>query len=322
MSSIPLLMHGFARLSHLALRIGSPEHHIPAFLIEIVQKELISVLEDENCPSQDLSVWISVAISNLQALQHHIEELDALKSNKIKRVLKAHRKPELEKNIREISTAAHFNVSFVYSILSRRQIESLNQSVQRLAEAQSVPNSIKILRSSDYSEKSHQCSSTEWNHDHARSIHRRGRPRFSTTPVNSSKCRSGACGCKCHGAIRPIGNSQRVLSGSSFEAVFTTCQCPSRMVSWTILAFQKHINVCFTIVYERGFSLTFSPTIRHTVPRTSPSFVVLFKCREGLMGFEEAITTLNSIFVQGASSIHDIDRDGNSLVEVSRCILS
>lgn len=314
-------MQSFARLSHLALRTGSPEHHIPASLIEILQKELVNVLEDENCPSQDVSASISVAISKLQALQHHIEELDALRNNKIKRLLEAYRRPELEKKIREISAAAHFNVSVVYSILSQRQIESLKQSIQRLSEAPSVPNSIKIPRSSYHGEHPHQSLATEWNHDRARSIHRRSRPAFSITSANSPKCRSGACGCKCHGAIRPIGNSKSVISGSSFEAVFTTCRCPSRVVSWTILAFQKYINFCFTIVYERGFSLTFSPTIRHTVPRTSPSFVVLFKCREGLMGFEEAITTLNYMFDQGSSSIYDIDRDGNSFMEVSRCML-
>lgn len=317
MSNILPLVQSFARLSHMALRTGSPENHVSPYLIQILQRELITVLKYEDCPSQDLSELISIAISNLQALQRHIQELDALRNNKIKRLLEAYRKPELEKKIRESTTAAHFNISAVYSILSQRQIDSLKQSVQRLADAHLTPTSTKTLHSSDHQGPTHLLPTTEWDNDRARPVHHRGLTRFSATPVNSSECRTGICGCKCHGAIQLLKNPWAILSGSSLEAVLTTCRCPSRMISWTILAFEKHINICFTLLYEHGFSLTFSPTIRHTVPRTSPSFVVLRKCREGIMGAEEAITTLNYIFGQGSSSIYDIDRDGNSFMEVN-----
>ncbi|ORY18941.1 hypothetical protein BCR34DRAFT_258918 [Clohesyomyces aquaticus] len=138
-------------------------------------------------------------------------------------------------------------------------------------------------------------------------------------PSNRSRCSRGTCACLCHRANRDIYHHRRA-QGSPWNSLFIKCSCSTKSYSWTITAFQRQVSIILSQAHEQGFSLSSTLSICNTVPNTSPLFVVLYKCRNGYMKFEEAVSTIRSIESSGQGSRFDIDRDGESWVEkLVRC---
>lgn len=259
MSRLPLLVQSFLDVSQLALQTGPLEHRISVALIRVPQGNLDTLIQNEaHHGFVDLSSPISAAKSGLQSLRSLLQDIDDLRRHKLKRVLESYRKPELEKNLCEAIAACQFKLASIHSIVHQRWLQGLEDTVQRLVEATLTSNISAASIPASQIGHSHQSSTSIWERKCTTRDDRGEVARFSLPSANSPGCRSGMCSCSCHKTTQLKRKSQTIFSGFSWEAVLATCRCPTRPMSWTIFAFEKHINVCFTILYERGFSLTFS----------------------------------------------------------------
>ena len=136
-----------------------------------------------------------------------------------------------------------------------------------------------------------------------------------------SRCSRGTCTCSCHHIVN-VGYSRTQLKSSSWGSIFTRCNCSFKSFSWMFNAFQRQISFAVTLAYEESFK--FGPTLRvvNTVPNTSPLFTVLFKCKNGFMSFEDALSDIQRIVTAGKGSLNDVNRDGDSWFEVNELCLS
>jgi hypothetical protein len=131
-----------------------------------------------------------------------------------------------------------------------------------------------------------------------------------------SRCSRGTCFCLCHASSKTVYQNAR-LEGTTWRSMAAKCSCDSKTFHWTINMFQKRLSLRFWVEYTNGFSLNASLPVRNTVPRTSPLFVVLFKCRQGLMTLDDAVLSIRKILDSRLGSVNDVDRDGNGWFEVS-----
>jgi hypothetical protein len=135
-------------------------------------------------------------------------------------------------------------------------------------------------------------------------------------PFYNSRCSRGTCSCRCHGLSKDVYRHSWI-EGSSWLSFITKCACDSKTFHWSVNMFQKQLSFKILVEYQRGFSLNVSLPIRNTVPRTSPLFVVLLKCQEGLMKLDDALVSIREILDARGGSIYDINHNGEGWFEVS-----
>lgn len=130
-----------------------------------------------------------------------------------------------------------------------------------------------------------------------------------------SRCRSGICGCQCH---RHSSDAHSwVLVRPS--ALFQRCDCDEKSFKWKFSMFQK--IACFQFALQSyatssiSCSLTFSTPVRYT----SAGFVVLEKCKMGLLTPVEASQAMRRLLSIKTIRVNDVNPSGDGYVDVS-CI--
>jgi hypothetical protein len=72
-----------------------------------------------------------------------------------------------------------------------------------------------------------------------------------------------------------------------------------------------------SLIWQQGIQVTCSLNYYGVVNHTSPGFAVLFKCRHGLIGLQEARMELRWLRERGLVSFKEMDPCGQGWVEAS-----
>lgn len=150
------------------------------------------------------------------------------------------------------------------------------------------------------------------------SLDTRSNTNFPRRTRKKSKCIQGLCGCMCH----RISNYQRSWLVSGQNACLVACGCADRKYQWTVSLFGR------LITFKAGFrengetSIGWSISPSNTVPRTSPGFVVIERCKAGALMASEASRGLRVLLSSGVISAKDRNPDGKGYIDVSRGGLS
>lgn len=145
------------------------------------------------------------------------------------------------------------------------------------------------------------------------SLYTRSERSFPRRARKRSKCIQGLCGCLCH----RISNYQRSWFVSGHTACFVACGCADRNYQWTVSLFGR------LITFKAGFrdngetSIGWNISPSNSVPRTSPGFVVIEKCKLGTLKASEASRDLRVLLSSGVISVKDQNPDGESYIDVS-----
>lgn len=137
---------------------------------------------------------------------------------------------------------------------------------------------------------------------------------FPRRSQKRSKCIHGLCGCLCH----RISNYQRNWLVSGQNACLIACGCADRKYQWTVSLFGR------LITFKAGFrdnnetSIGWSISPSNTVPRTSPGFVVIERCKAGALMASEASRDLRVLLSSGVISSKDRNPDGKGYIDVRR----
>lgn len=129
----------------------------------------------------------------------------------------------------------------------------------------------------------------------------------------SSKCILGLCQCQCHAPMR--GFSGPCMMTSLLQNVF--CGCEHREYFMAIHLFRKFCVLKLSLNWQDHISVNCALTYYGTVNHTSPGFMILYKCQEGLMGMSEALSELEILRENGDINFKEVDPSGKGWIQAS-----
>jgi hypothetical protein len=144
----------------------------------------------------------------------------------------------------------------------------------------------------------------------------------------ASHCSVGKCFCSCHDTMSIKGrfwsaNVPSIFQGKCSRASCINAQRLSLWISLTQLGIPIAVTVGLDMFSSVGkYQITPSLGFQRVVKKTSPGFILLWKLETGQeLDWVKARKELLDLFHEGKASPLDVDRDGETWLEVSLQLL-
>jgi hypothetical protein len=258
----------------------------------------------------------------LGGCRRQLEKLDKLvqslvpgaESSKLRRTLYGVRSVKKDKEIREILGILSTYRSAIQLHLARCNTQNTAQILKRISLLEEKISMGRTTAPQLPTENGIGLLALEENHT---ALIRPQTKKLRQNRKRSSRCARGICNCPCHISI--MGPTRSWMPTVLLQTVL--CSCEDREYSMAMHLFRTIYSLKLSLHWQDGVSITCSLNYYGMVNYTSPGFMVLYRCEEGLMSLQEARNELRLLREKGEISFKEVDPSGKGWIEASPPIL-
>jgi len=263
----------------------------------------------------------TVVLNALDGCRRHLGRLDeiahslipAANSTKLKRTIYGIRSVRKDKEIRDIiGVLSTYQLTIQFHLL-RCNMQTTAQILDRIDfPKEKIPAAISMesMTPADNGSSSlilgdHDTTAAHW------------RPqKFKHNQKRSSKCARGVCTCSCH--VSKKSSSVSWMAISLLQTVFYGCE--DREYAIALHLFRTICILHLSLHWQEGVAIKCGLDYHGTVNYTSPGFMILHRCREGLMDLQQARNELRVLREKGEINFKEVDPSGDGWIEASSLI--